>query len=150
MDSKKLVLSAIAYAAISQIVHTAGAFLDMSYYTDPANFALWSRLMMPSQGPPGAEFYLLSVVFALIIGLIFTYAYKITRQAFASKRAFRADRYWEVGLKFGLFLFIFTGFTGTLSMYLLFAIPFGLLFSWALQSLVASLAAGVAFARIMG
>ena len=147
---KKLVLAAIAFAVISQIVYIAGAFADMGYYTDAANASLWSKVMMPGPQPPGMEFYALSIAFSLVSGLVFAYAYAITKQAFALKRSFKADRFWQIGLKFGLFLFLMTSLTGTLSMYLTFAVPSGLLLSWLAQGLVASLAAGVAFAKIIG
>ncbi len=149
MDWKKLILAAFAFAVISQFVHMAGSISDMPYYTDPAHFSLWSPVMMPSAQPPGMEFYALSILVALASGLIFAYAYAISKSAFVLKKAFKSDRYWKVGLKFGIFLFLLTGFTGTLSMYLLFAVPSGLLFSWAVQSLVICLASGVAFAKIM-
>ena len=150
MNWKKLVLAAIAFAVVSQIVHTAGAFADMGYYTDAANAALWSKVMMPGPQPPGIEFYAISIAFSLISGLIFAYAYSITKQAFSLKKSFKSDRYWHVGLKFGLFLFLITSLAGTLSMYLLFAVPSGLLLSWLVQGLVACLATGVAFAKIIG
>ena len=150
MKWKNLFLAAIAFAVISQIVYMAGAFADMGYYTDAANASLWSKVMMPGPQPPGIEFYVLSVVFTLIAGFIFAYAYSITKQAFILKKSFKADRFWQVGIKFGLFLFFMTSLTGTLSMYLLLAVPSGLLLSWLAQGLVASLAAGVAFAKIIG
>lgn len=150
MKWKNLFLAAIAFAVISQIVYIAGAVLDMGYYTDTANAALWSKVMMPGPQPPGIEFYIISILVMLVAGFIFAYAYTITKQAFTLKKSFKSDRYWEVGLKFGLFLFLMTSLTGTLSMYLMFAVPSGLLLSWLAQGLVASLAAGVAFAKIIG
>ena len=150
MDWKKLALAAFAFAAISQFVHTIGSIADLPYYTDPANFALWSKVMMPGPQPPGMEFYALSIAVSLATGLIFAYAYMISKQAFVMKKSFKSDRFWKVGLKFVLFLFLLTCFTGILSMYLLFAIPMGLLLSWTAQGLAVSLAAGVAFARIIG
>jgi hypothetical protein len=150
MDWKKLVLAAFVFAVISQFVHMAGSISDMPYYTDPAYFSLWSPIMMPGPSPPGMEFYTLSILVALASGLIFAYAYLVSKQALALKKAFKSDRYWKVGLKFGVFLFLLTGFTGTLSMYLLFAVPSGLLFSWAVQSLAICLASGMAFAKIIG
>lgn len=147
---KKLILAAFAYAVISQFVHMLGASVDMPYYTNPAYFGLWSPIMMPGPQPPGAGFYALSIIVALVTGLIFAYAYKISKQAFIAKKSFRSDKSWMVGLRFGFYLFVLTGLTSMLAMYLLLAIPFGLLISWAIQGLIASLAAGVAFAKIMG
>ena len=150
MEWKKLALAAVAFAVISELVYTLGAFSDMGYYANAAYSGLWSSIMMPGQQAPGIGFYALSVVFTLIGGFIFAYAYKITKQAFVMKKAFKSDRYWKVGLKFGLFLFLMTTLTGMLSMYLMIAIPAGLLLSWMVQGLVVSLAAGVAFAKVIG
>ncbi len=150
MDWKKLGLAAVAYVAIQMVVSTIGASANMGYYTNAAYSALWSKVMMPGQQPPGAEFYLLSFALTLVAGAIFAYAYGITKHAFTLKKSFKSDRFWKVGLKFGLFLFLMTGLTTVLTMYLLLAIPSGLLLSWAVQSLVVSLAAGVAFAKILG
>ena len=150
MNLKKLGLAAVAYVVIQLVVTTIGAFGDMGYYTNAAYSALWSKVMMPGPQPPGAEFYLLSIALTLVAGFIFAYAYTITKQAFTMKKSFKSDRFWKVGLKFGLFLFLMTSLTSIFSMYLLLAIPSGLLISWAVQSLVISLAAGVAFAKIIG
>lgn len=150
MDYKKLFLAALAFTAISQVVHMAGAIFDMNYYTDPINFPLWSKLMMPGPAPPGLDFYAVSILFSLITGLIFADAYSMTKHLFTAKKSFKADKYWDVGLKFGLFLFLITCLTGTMTMFLLFAVPFGLLLSWLVQGLVVSLATGVAFAKIIG
>lgn len=150
MEIRKLFLAAVAFAIISVIVHTAGSILDMGYYANPEYFGLWSKVMMPGPSPPGAEFYAASIIFSLITGFIFAEGYALTKHAFASKKSFRADKDFQVGLKFGLFLFLMTSLTGTMSMFLLFAVPFWLLVSWLAQGLVISLACGVAFAKIIG
>ncbi|VVC01395.1 Uncharacterised protein [uncultured archaeon] len=142
MEWKKIILAAIAFAILSQIVHTLGAFADMGYYTDPAYFPLWSPLMMGAQGPPGTDFYAFSIVFSLITGTIFACMY------FFMKSLFKQKTCLQRGYKFGLFLFLVNGVTGTLSMYLIFAVPAMLLFSWLVQGLITSLAFGVAIAKI--
>ncbi len=125
--------------------------LDMNYYTDASNSALWSKLMMPSAtSAPGLDFYAVSILFSIITGLIFADAYAMTKGLFTAKKSFKADKYWNVGLKFGAFLFMLAMLTGTMGMFLTFALPFGLLVSWLAQSLAICLASGVAFAKIMG
>ena len=150
MDYRKLFIAAVAFAIISQVVHVLGAVADMGYYTDTANSALWSKVMMPSAAPPGLDFFAVSILFSLITGAIFADAYSMTKHLFTTKKSFRSDKYWNVGLRFGMFLFMLTALTGTMSMFLTFAVPFALLVSWLAQSLVVSLAAGVAFAKIIG
>ncbi|MCX6772708.1 MAG: hypothetical protein NTV88_02965, partial [Candidatus Micrarchaeota archaeon] len=118
MNWKNLALAAVGFAVLNMIVNTLGAFADMNYYTDPANAALWSKIMMPGPQPPGIEFYVASLLMTFLIGLIYAYAYTITRGAFASKKSFKADKQWEVGAKFGVFLFLISSLPGMFSMYL--------------------------------
>ena len=102
------------------------------------------------RSPPGLGFYAVSIFFSLLTGLIFADAYSMTKQLFTAKKSFRSDKYWNVGLKFGMFLFMLVMLTGTMSMFLTLAVPFGLLVSWLVQSLAICLASGVAFAKIIG
>ncbi|VVC00351.1 Uncharacterised protein [uncultured archaeon] len=149
MEWKKLVLAAIAFAIISQFVHIAGTLVDMNYYTNPAYFSLWSTLMMPGAAPPGLDFYAASILVSLITGLVFAYAFSMSKQLFVAKKAFKSDKYWKIGIRFGLFLFVMIGATNFLSSWLLFSFPLALQLSWLLQALVIYLAAGVAFAKVM-
>lgn len=151
MNYAKLFYAAVAFTVISQVVHIAGAMADMGYYTDAAYSALWSKLMMATPtSAPGADFYAISIFFSVITGLIFADAYSMTKHLFTAKKSFRSDKYWNIGLKFGMFLFMLTMLTGTMGMFLTFALPFGLLVSWLVQSLAICLASGVAFAKIIG
>ena len=149
MNWKNLAIAAVAFAILNMIVNTLGAFADMKYYVDPANGALWSKLMMPGPAPPPAEFYLVSIIITFAIGLVYAYTYTITRHAFAGKRSFKADKQWEVGTKFGVFLFLIAVLPGMFSMYLLFAVPAGLVLSWTVQGLVSSVLTGIAFSKII-
>ncbi len=148
MGGRKLLLSTIAFTVIFQISHMAGAFLDMPYYTDAGMAGVWSKIMMPGPAPP-AEFYLLSIFSSMVIGAIFSFGFTLVGHSFASKHAFKADPPHIVGAKYGLFVFALAGF-GNLTMPLLFNIPFGLAFSWALQSLVTYVLAGAAAGKILG
>jgi hypothetical protein len=150
MKSDKLVLSALAYVLISIVVNNIGAIFTMGYYTDPANSGLWSKLMMPGPQPPGMEFYISSIIFSLAAGAIFAYLYTLVRPALSTKQPFHSSKPIDIGLKFGLLLFALTSLTGFLSMFLLLAIPFGLLFAWLVSGLIVCLASGVAFAKLMG
>ena len=149
MNWKNLAIAAVAFTILDLVANTVGAIGTMSYYTDPANSALWSKLMMPGPAPPPAEFYLVSIIITFITGLIFAYAYVITRHAFAGKRSFRADRQWEVGAKFGVFLFLISTLPGMVSIYLLFAVPFGLVVGWIVQGFVPNVLTGVIFSKII-
>ena len=149
MDWKNLTIAAVAFAIMSMVANTIGAFGDMKYYTDPANSGLWSKLMMPGQSSPPLEFFLLTTLAAFGTGLVYAYAYTITKHAFAGKGSFRADRQWETGAKFGVFLFLVAVLPGMLSMYLLFAVPLGLVVSWIVQGFATSVIGGVIFSKII-
>ncbi|MEW5955490.1 MAG: hypothetical protein AB1626_03060 [Candidatus Micrarchaeota archaeon] len=139
----KAVLCGIAFAVISQVVYTIEAMLDMQYYTDPANFALWSGIMMPNQGPPGTEFLLLSIAFAFVSGLIFAAAFHVLRNSF-EKDALKA------GAAFGVLLFFVATLPGMLATYLNLAVPAGLVASWTVAGLVVNVLGGAAIGKISG
>jgi|SRR3989344_814634 len=150
MDYKKLLLAAIAYAAVSQIVMSLGAVLvDMPYYADPAYAGVWSRTMMPGQGPPPAEFYILSTVAALVMGAIFASVYPVVMDKLKGVKTFRSEEGWMTGMKYGLVVFLLAGLN-MLTLPLLFNIPLALGFSWAAQSLASYLIAGALVGKIYG
>ena len=135
MDSKKLVIGAFAYAVIAQVVHALGSIASMQYYTDPALFSMWSKLMMPGNAPPGAEFYIASIAAALIAGAIYTYLYEITRVVFLAKakKNFKGGNPYMPGLKFGALMFLAVSLTGFMTFVLLFAFPLGLQVEWLIE-----------------
>lgn len=148
MNWKNLAFAAVAYAAIGQVIHVLGAMLDMGYYTNPAYASVWSPIMMPGPAPPPAEFYGISILAALVMGAIFAFGFTLVGNALASKKSFRADRAEMLGAKYGLFVFALAGLS-SLTMPLLFNVPFGLALSWTLQSLAVCVLAGAATGRLM-
>lgn len=137
---KQAALAAVAYVIIAQVVHTLGAIWMMDYYTNPLYFQLWSKLMMPAQGPPGADFYIVSALSNFIMGLIFAVAYPLV--TLPGKGVTK-------GVNYGAFLFFVVGVPFMLSVKLLLAVPGALLAGWLAESLVIYMAAGMAFSRII-
>ncbi len=115
----------------------------MSYYTNPEYFALWSKLMMPANGPPGTEFFIASILIDIIIGIILAGSYSLLAVSIPGEGISK-------GINYGILLFLIAGVPFTLSMYLLFAVPGSLLVYWAISTLVIYLISGAAFAKIMG
>jgi hypothetical protein len=142
MDWKQILLSALVFMVVAQVVHTIGAVLTMGYYTDPAYFPLWSTLMMPAGGPPGAEFYAASFLGNFAIGLIFAWAYYTLKGSIPGKGL-------NKGVNYGLLLFLLAALPGTLMMLVLLAVPVALLFSWAVESLILYALSGAAFAKLI-
>ncbi len=139
---KQLALAAVAFVVIAQVIHTLGAIWMMDYYKDPAYFPLWSKLMMPNDGPPGADFYIVSLISSFITGLIFAGAYPLVANNLPGKGVTK-------GVNYGIFIFFVVGVTFMLSVKLLFAVPGALLGGWVAESLVIYTIAGAAFSRIM-
>ena len=131
----------LVFGIIAQVIHTVAATFEMSYYMQSAYFCLWSSLMMPHAGPPGMQFFMYAILFSIISGIIFAWTYAIVNKSIPDKGAYK-------GLWFGVLLFFAVAFTGTLSMYLLLAIPTALLMLWALENFIIFLIGGVAISKI--
>ena len=138
----KLVIAAIVYTIIAQIVHIVDAFLTMNFYLMPQYFGVWSKIMMPTEGPPPATFYAFSVVFALITGVIFAFIYLAIMKAVPGKTRL------QKGLSYGVILFLVNGIPGFLSLYIIINLPTVLIIYWLIENLVIFLASGVVFAKL--
>jgi len=137
-----IVAAGIVYAVISMVVNTLWAFIDMPYYLMQEYFAVWSKLMMSTAGPPGVEFYVASFVFTLVAGLIFAGVYSRVK---ASIR----DKGIRKGLRFGFGIFLISVIPGMFSLYLLINLPAGLIVSWTVSGLVTSLLGGIVIERLV-
>jgi chromate transport protein ChrA len=142
MKTWKIIIVGIVFAIIAQVIHTAESMATMSFYTDPTYFGVWSKIMMPGEGPPPTEFYYYSIVFAVITGIIYAVIFEMIKKSIPRKTAINQ------GLYFGFLLFLL-GIPWTLTMYLLINLPSVLLFYWSMTSLVIDLIGGAAIAKIM-
>jgi hypothetical protein len=138
-----ILMATVAMTVIGQLVHTVESVLTMGYYMDPAYFAVWSKIMMPTAGPPPAEFFYYSVMFALVGWGIFGFAYEKLGRGIGEKNAIKN------GLKFGAIVFLLVGISGVLTMYLLINLPTGLLAAWIFFQLVLYLIGGVVAAKLI-
>lgn len=139
----RVILAGILFAVLGQIVNTLSAFLTMSYYTNPAYFALWSKIMMPGPGAPPSSFYLYSILFAIIIGILVALVYGVLKNSVPGKMIAKK------GLNYGLLVFLVGGIPGYLMMLLIINLPAGLVLSWAFSSLIIDLIGGMIIAWIM-
>lgn len=142
MDFKQIIYSAIAYTVLAEIVNTVESVFLIGYYMNPAYFSLWSKIMMPTHGPPTATFYLVSILFTLISGVIFAWFYSLVKSLIPGKDV-------RKGLNYGLLLFLVAGVPFTLTIYLILAVPTMLLLGWAIGSLVVYLLSGISFSKII-
>ena len=142
MKIVKILIAGIVFAIIAQIIHTVESMATMSFYTDPAYFGVWSKIMMPGAGAPPMEFYIYSIVFSFITGIIYAIIYSIINKSMPGKTIFNK------GLNFGLFLF-FIAIPWSLTMYLLINLPAMLLAYWAISGLIVNLIFGIIVAKLI-
>lgn len=142
INSKRIIITGVLFAILSQVVHIIEAFLTMNYYTNPAYFALWSKLMTPTAGAPGIEFYAYSLCFGVITGMLLAYVYQIIKGSVPGKTISKK------GLSYGMMIFAVAGIPNTLALYLLFAIPSALLLYWAIFGLIIYLLSGMLIAKL--
>lgn len=141
-DLFKALLAAFAFAILAFFVHTVVAIATMNYYTMPEYFSVWSKVMMPTAGPPPTSFYFMSFIFSLVGGGLFTAGYLWTKKAFTGKT-------WQKGAFYGALVFAIAAVPGTLSMYLLINLPLMLMIWWAIENLVIYVVAGAAIAKVV-
>lgn len=132
----KAVLAVIIMIVIAMIINTVIAQFTMSYYTDPAYFGVWSKVMMPAEGPPPASFFWYSALFQLITAIFFVLIYYLLGSAVPGRKA-------NQGLMYGLFVFLVGALPGMLSLILLINLPIGIVLWWMLSGLIVSLLAGL-------
>jgi hypothetical protein len=139
----KLLLAAILFTIISEVIHTAESFFTMSFYTDSNYFAVWSKIMMPTVGPPSTSFYVYSIIFTFISGLIFAFVFTKV------KNVIKANVWWKIGKRFGIGVWLVASIPWALTTYLLINLPPMLLVYWSISSLIVYVLAGIAIAKIL-
>lgn len=139
----RVFLAGLLFAVLAQVIHTIGAYLTMSYYMMPEYFSIWSKIMMPTAGPPPTSFMVYSLLFSLISGILIALVYGIVKNSVPGKTTAKK------GLNYGLLLFLVAGIPGYLSMLLLINLPALLLLYWVFETLILDLIGCIIIARIM-
>lgn len=137
------VLSAgIVFSIVSQLIHSIGAIPTMGFYLDPTYFSVWSKVMMPTAGPPPISFFYYSIVFGIITGILLASVYAIIREGVPGKKI-------KKGLVYGILVFLVAGVPSSLSLYLLINLPSTLIAYWTLENLVIYLIGGTIFGKLI-
>ena len=103
----KVILTAAIFTAISYVIHMIEAFLTIKYYMMPEYFGVWSKLMMPTAGPPPIEFTIISAVLSFVSGLLFALVYAVVKGSVPGKG-------WKnKGLMYGFLIFLVAGIPTT-------------------------------------
>ena len=138
---KGIIIAAILFMIIAQVIHTLGSYAVMDFYTNPEYFHLWSEIMMPTAGAPGMEFFAVSIIFNFITAFIFTFFYVIIKGAVPGKLNLIK------GVNYGIMLFMVTAIPTLFSMVLLLSIPITLNISWMIEALIIDILGGIVIAR---
>jgi hypothetical protein len=139
----RFVGAAIVVTVVSYIINTIGAFATMDYYFDPAYFSVWSKIMMPTAGPPPQEFAIYSLILGFIAALLFVFVYGRVKSVFNGKNAMKS------GMCYGMLVFLVGTLPGMFSMSLLINLPAGLLVAWTIFGLIMNMVGGVIVAKMM-
>ncbi len=139
---QRTLLAGLLYGIFAQIIHSVSAFLSMDFYTAEKYRHLWSPIMMSEAGPPPKEFFILSIFFSIVVGILFSLVYSIIKPALFGNHS------WEKGFSFGVLLFLLGSIPGYFAMVLLLAVPYTLVWIWAAESLVISLVGGMIVAKV--
>lgn len=135
-------LAGFLFLIISFVIRNIEAVLTMKYYLMPAYFPVWSKLMMPSAGPPPAIFTIVSVLFSLFTGLVLAMTYAMIKDLLPAK-------FWGHVLCFASWLFVLSFVFFTLPVYLMINLPVGLLVSWLISSAVIFFLGSMIFVKII-
>lgn len=125
----KTFLVAVIYTVIAYVVHMIEAMLTLKYYMDPQYAGLWSKIMMPTAGPPPMEFTVMSLVFSLVTGISIVLIYYYLRDHLPPLGFRRAFYFADILVATGFLFF-------TLPAYLMFNVPVGILVSWFISSFI--------------
>ena len=139
----RIILAGIICMAISFAINMVSSMLTIGFYKDSAYYQVWSRIMMPTAGPPPWYFSLYAIAFSLIGGILIAVVYSFVKSAFKQKSAVKR------GLFYGFLLFLVAGIPPMLSMILLINLPLMLVISWMIMSAVVFLLDGMVVAKLI-
>ena len=138
----KVLLIGLLYTIISGAIRQVELLWTMRYYLMPQYTGVWSKLMMPTAGPPPPEFLITSIIltFACGMGLAVVYFYlkEYLPKGFWKRSTFFADILVSTS-----FLFF------TLPVFLLFNIPVALLGYWFVSTFVVLLVTSILIVKII-
>jgi len=139
---KPIILSGFVFAIIAMVVHMVESMLTMSYYLMPEYFGAWSKVMMPTAGPPPASFYVYSFIASVLGGIVFAELYDLIKSQFGAtywQRVCVFTKYWVF---LNLVLFI-------LPLWLFVNLPLGLIISWFVSGAIIAFFGTMVFAKMM-
>ncbi len=115
------------------MMHQLESILMLQYYMMPQYLGVWSKLMMPTPGPPPSSFFITSTVITLVCGFSLALVYYYIRDMLPKSPNQRIVMFADltIGMQFVFF---------TLPAFLLFHLPVALLVSWFVMNFIILLA----------
>jgi hypothetical protein len=138
----KVLLVALLYTIIATIVRQMEVIWTMKYYIQPAYFGVWSKLMMPTAGPPPPEFMITSLILTFASGMGLTIIYYYLKE-------YLPTGFWKRSTFFADILVSTSFIFFTLPVYLLFNLPTALLGWWFVSTFVIVLLTSVLIVKIV-
>lgn len=137
-----VMVSSLIYTVLATVIHQVEALVTMSYYQMPEYSGVWSKLMMPTAGPPPMSFFISSLILTFVTGVslavIYYYLRDLLPKKFWPRVLFFADL--MIGMSFVFF---------TLPSFLMFNLPVQLLVSWFISGFIILTGASYTFVRLI-
>jgi uncharacterized membrane protein len=138
----KVLLIGLLYTIIATVIRQLEVLWTMKYYTRPEYFGVWSKLMMPTAGPPPFEFMVTSMILTFASGMALTIIYYYLKDYLPTGFLRRATFFADVLVSTSFIFF-------TLPVYLLFNVPVALLGWWFVSTFIVLLATSILIVKVV-
>lgn len=139
---KKVIAAGFVYTIVALVVRQIEAVLTMNYYKMPDYFGVWSKVMMPEAGPPPMSFFLTSLLFSFITGVVLAAFYDFVKGLLPQDK-------WQKIFNFTCTVFVLSFVFFSLPVYLLINLPVGLMLWWLLSTIVIFFLTAIIFVKII-
>ncbi len=139
---KKVFVAGFWYLVVATVLQQIEVAFTMNYYKDPAYFGVWSKLMMPTAGPPPVVFFIISLVFTYATGCTLAAVFEFMSPLFGKN-------FWGKVVGFTDIMVGLTIVFSLFPMFLLINVPLGLLAWWLVTSWGTMLITSMTFAKVM-
>ena len=138
----KVFLIAFVYTIIATVIRQLEVLWTLKYYMMPELSGVWSKLMMPTAGPPPFEFMVISMIMTFASGMAITIIYYYLKD-------YLPKGYWMRSTFFADILVSTSFVFFTLPVFLLFNVPLALLVYWFGSSFVILLLTSMLIVKIV-
>lgn len=138
----KVFLASVILFVLQMVIMNIEALFDMKYYVMPEYFPVWSKLMMPNQGPPPAEFFVISALFSFLSALVLACVYECFKSSLEKK-------FWPRVLGFTKLMALLSLVFAYLPMYMMINLPVMLIVSWFVSGALVIFLGTIVFVKIL-